>query len=85
MDNEKIYVMIEARPETKLEAGMRKVETALAVGGIIVTVVPILVYAGKWCIDTIAYKRKIKKGLKDGSIVEIDGLYYETVIEKSND
>ena len=26
---------------------------------------------------TIRYKRRIKKGLKDGSVVEIDGQYYE--------
>lgn len=28
-------------------------------------------------IKTANYNRKIKKGLKDGSIVEIDGKYYE--------
>lgn len=28
-------------------------------------------------INKISYDRKIKKGLKDGSIVEIDGQYYE--------
>lgn len=28
-------------------------------------------------INNLAYKHKIKKGLKDGSIIEIDGHYYE--------
>ena len=31
-------------------------------------------------IDNLAYKRKIKKGLKDGSIIEIDGQYYEVEV-----
>lgn len=26
---------------------------------------------------TIRYKRKIRKGLKDGSVIEIDGQYFE--------
>ncbi len=30
-------------------------------------------------IDSIKYHQKIKKGLKDGSIVKIDGHYYEVV------
>jgi len=29
----------------------------------------------------ISYNRKIKKGLKDGSIVSIDGVYYDVHIE----
>lgn len=28
-------------------------------------------------VNSLAFKRKIKKGLKEGSIVEIDGNYYE--------
>lgn len=32
-------------------------------------------------INKMMYNRKIKKGLKDGSIVEIDGRYYEVVME----
>lgn len=32
-------------------------------------------------ISKLAWKHKIKKGLKDGSIVEIDGQYYEATIE----
>ena len=32
-------------------------------------------------VNSIQFKRKIKKGLKDGSIVEIDGKYYE--VEKN--
>lgn len=29
------------------------------------------------------FNRKIKKGLKDGSIVEIDGEYYEVAVEEA--
>ena len=32
-------------------------------------------------ISKLAWKHKIKKGLKNGSIVEIDGEYYEATIE----
>jgi hypothetical protein len=30
-------------------------------------------------INRVAYNKKIKKGIKDGSIVEVDGVYYEVV------
>ena len=33
------------------------------------------------CINHLAYKAKIKKGLKDGSIVEIDGQYYAVTVD----
>ena len=32
-------------------------------------------------INTLLYNRKIKKGLKDGSIVEVNGQYYEVKID----
>ena len=32
-------------------------------------------------ISKVAYKAKIKKGLKDGSIIEVDGQYYEVNVE----
>lgn len=32
-------------------------------------------------VKTHQYNRKIKKGLKEGTIVEINGLYYEVRIE----
>ena len=34
-------------------------------------------------INHLAYKMKIKKGLKEGSIIEIDGQYYEVEVEKN--
>lgn len=34
-------------------------------------------------INKIAYNRKIKKGLEDGSIVEIDGKYYEVKVDNN--
>lgn len=33
-------------------------------------------------INNLAIKRKIKKGLKDGSIIEINGEYYEAKINE---
>lgn len=33
--------------------------------------------------NKIKYNRKIKKGLKDGSIVEIDGEYYEVTVDEA--
>ena len=38
-----------------------------------------IVYAANG-INNLAYKRKIKKGKKDGSIIEIDGQYYKVEI-----
>lgn len=32
-------------------------------------------------IQNVKYKKKIKDGLKDGSIVEIDGQFYEVKVE----
>ena len=38
--------------------------------------------AGISCaVDKVKFNRKIKKGLEDGSIVEIDGQYYEVEIK----
>ena len=34
-------------------------------------------------INKISYNRKIKKGLEDGSIVEIDGKYYEVKVDNN--
>lgn len=48
----------------------------IAIGGV-VTIVKLTAKG----ISTISYKRKIKKGLKNGSIVEIDGEYYEVKTE----
>ena len=31
-------------------------------------------------VEKIKFNRKMKKGLKDGSIVEIDGKYYEVMV-----
>ena len=33
-------------------------------------------------ISHLAYKRKIKKGLKDGSVIEINGQYYEVNVKE---
>ena len=65
--------------------------TVVTVAGLII-VVPIVVrglvfvgavgYAGvKGVVDQVKFNKKIKQGLKDGSIVEIDGKYYEVEIE----
>lgn len=34
-------------------------------------------------INHLAYKMKIKKGLKERNIIEIDGQYYEVEVEKT--
>lgn len=34
-------------------------------------------------INRVKFNRKIKKGLKDGSIIEIDGKYYEVEVEEA--
>ena len=51
---------------------------------VIPAVVKGVIVGGAYAVDaldtlqaTIRYKRRIKKGLKDGSVVEIDGQYYE--------
>ena len=67
------------------------VKTVVTAAGLII-VVPIVVrglvfvgavgYAGaKGVIDQVKFNKKIKQGLKDGSIVKIDGKYYEVEIQ----
>lgn len=34
-------------------------------------------------VENLAHKANIKKGLKDGSIVEIDGKYYKVTLENT--
>lgn len=34
-------------------------------------------------INKMNYKKKIEKGLKDGSIIEIDGQYFEMKVEEA--
>ena len=67
-----------------------KIEKIVAYGFIGLVLVPAvltgalagitLVYNG---VNKIAYNRKIKKGLEDGSIVEIDGKYYEVKVDNN--
>ena len=67
-----------------------KTITKIAVYGFVgLVVVPTVITAGYNLIvvpiangiSKLAYKAKIKKGLKNGSIVEIDGQYYEVTVE----
>lgn len=66
-----------------------KLITKIAVYGFVgLVVVPAVAGVGLRLIGTaangvskLAWKHKIKKGLKEGSIVEIDGQYYEATIE----
>lgn len=83
MDNETVYLVVQ-KQETKLERGLRKANTALGIAAIVMTVAPLIIYAVDWGVATIKYKRRIKKGLKDGSVVEIDGKYYEVKPESEN-
>lgn len=84
MENEKMYVVLEARPETKAERVSRKVSNACAIGLIAISVAPVVCCLVGNGVEWIKYKRKIKKGLKDGSIVEIDGKYYEVELESES-
>ena len=65
-----------------------KIVKIAAYGFVALVVAPIVINGGIAVINLgiaginkIAYDRKIKKGLKDGSIVEIDGRYYEVKVE----
>lgn len=66
-----------------------KLITKIAAYGFVgLVVVPVIAGTGLRLIEAaangvskLAWKRKIKKGLKNGSIVEIDGQYYEATIE----
>jgi hypothetical protein len=52
----------------------------IVIGGVIT--LGSCVYAGVAnTINKVKYNKKIKKGLKDGSIIEIDGEYYEAKVE----
>lgn len=51
---------------------------------IVGTLVPLAIKAGCGIYNLVQkakYNRHIKKGLEDGSVVEIDGVYYDVVIE----
>lgn len=80
MEESKVYLIVEQKPETKLEVFLNKANTVLLIGSIVVALTPI-VYSG---VEWVKYKYKIRKGLKNGSIIKIDGQYYE-VDQKSND
>ena len=61
-----------------------KIIKIAATGFVVLVVIPSVLNAGTNVltatvngISKIKYNHKIKKGLKDGSIVEIDGRYYE--------
>ena len=83
MENETVYLVVQ-KQETKLERGLRKANTALGIAAIALTVAPLVIYVADWGVATIKYKRRIKQGLKDGSVVEIDGKYYEVKPESEN-
>lgn len=68
-----------------------KIIKIAAVGFVGLVVVPTVIGAGISLvsltingINKLRFNRKIKKGLEDGSIVEIDGKYY-TVVEDTED
>lgn len=63
----------------KVAAGIVLVPIAL---GIVGSAIRGAILGSVSLVERIQYKRKIKKGLKDGSIVEIDGQYYEVMTEE---
>lgn len=66
-----------------------KIATSVLIGlvvvprviGVTVNTVGLLVVGVSNINNNIKYKKKIKNGLKDGSIVEIDGKFYEVTID----
>lgn len=76
MENETVYLVVQ-KQETKLDRVLNITNTALRVAAIVMAVAPLVIYVVDWGVATIKYKRRIKQGLKDGSVVEIDGKYYE--------
>ena len=67
-----------------------KIVKIAAYGFVGLVVVPIIINGGIEVINLgiaginkISYNRKIKKGLEDGSIVEIDGKYYEVKVDNN--
>lgn len=83
MENETVYLVVQ-KQETKLDRVLNKTNTALRVAAIVMAVAPLVIYVVDWGVAAIKYKRRIKKGLKDGSVVEIDGKYYEVKPESEN-
>ena len=69
--NEKVIMKVAAY-------GFVGLVVAPAVAGMVYNGIVVPVANG---IGHLAYKAKIKKGLKNGSIVEIDGRYYEVTVE----
>lgn len=74
---------------TKKETDVVKMAAYVVLG---VVFIPIIVNTGKGLINgginlvnQMKHKRKIKKGLKNGSIIEVDGQYYEVKVGKSNE
>jgi hypothetical protein len=61
-----------------------KIVKVAAIGFVGLVLVPVSIDIGCRLIAAtarrLAYNRKIRKGLKDGSIIEIDGKYYEVEI-----
>ena len=67
-----------------------KIIKIAATGFVIFVVAPVVIGAAATIVGGVAngvskvmYNHKIKKGLKDGSIVEIDGNYYEVSAEEN--
>jgi hypothetical protein len=62
----------------------------VAIGAIAIVVTPVIINGiaviangGINIINSIKHKNKIKKGLKDGSILEINGEYYEVHVDEN--
>lgn len=83
MENRTVYLVVQ-REETKLDRVLNKTNTALKIAALAMAVAPLVIYVVDWGVATIKYKRRIKEGLKDGSVVKIDGKYYEVKPESEN-
>lgn len=77
MEENKVYFVVAQQEPSKIETIARKVYAGALIGTVVVALTPIVVNVVGNVVETIKFKRKIRKGLKDGSIVEVNGEYYE--------
>lgn len=68
-----------------MDSKIVKAAAFIIVGSVVVPIVAGGVVAVINGVAKIIHNRKIKKGLKDGSIVEIDGQYYEMKVEDAKE
>ena len=77
MEENKVYFVVAQQEPSKIETIARKVYAGALICTVVVALTPIVVNVVGNVVETIKHKIKIRKGLKDGSIVKIGNDYYE--------